>query len=211
MSIFLRTSDSILPQYLRGIRSFNKSKCFVPYSLHGPGIRAFSGSSSYLQGPSLVGETGTSKISANNDALQKFYSKYKVLAKLQKNPRFSGYFKKLSQVGALPTITALVLLHELTAVVPLLLCWYTLYKANILGNIEITNDFLIRCTESIERLIGDKYDSFDRNRLILSGAFSYAFVKIIGPLRMLVSLWAAPYVGKYLIVPFYKLKRLLKK
>lgn len=156
----------------------------------------------------------TSEVTKERERLEKFIRKSKLLARLNKNPRFNGYFERLRQVGAVPTITSFFILHELTAAIPLLICWYLLYHLDLWDDYNITessNPLLIKCGHAIERMVGDKYETLDKHRLVITGAISYAVVKVFGPLRLLASLWAAPYFGKYLILPFYKLKPLLKR
>lgn len=149
--------------------------------------------------------------SASKDKMEKFIAKSKFLVALRKNPRFSHYFDRLSEAGAVSTVTSFFILHELTAIIPLFSVWYLLYNLNIMENIDFSNDLLTQCNEAIERMVGDKYNEFDKNRLVVSGAFSYAIVKLLGPIRIIVSLWGAPYLGKYLFVPFVKLKKWVKK
>ncbi|CAL9732716.1 MIOREX complex component 11 [Monosporozyma unispora] len=153
------------------------------------------------------------KLNKEREKLEKFIRKSKILTKLNNNPRFNSYFVKLREVGAIPTITSFFILHELTAVIPLFLVWYILYHLNLWDEFNITessNALLVKCNHAIERMVGDKYENLDKHKLVITGAISYSLVKVLGPLRMLVSLWAAPYFGKYLILPFYKLGPILK-
>lgn len=148
------------------------------------------------------------------ERLEQMIKKSKILTKLHQNPKFNKYFERLREVGAIPTVTSFIILHELTAVIPLLLCWYIFYHLNLFDGFNITessNPLLIKCNAAIERMVGDKYETLDKHNLIISGAISYSIVKFLGPIRMLVSLWAAPYFGRYLVLPFYKVGPLIKQ
>ena len=146
------------------------------------------------------------------ERLENFIRKSKVLATLRGNPKFNSYFEKLKEVGTIPTVTSFFILHELTAVIPLFIIWYMLYHLDFWDDFNITesnNTLLIKCNQAIERLVGDKYESLDKHKLIITGAISYSIVKVAGPLRMFVSVWAAPYFGRYLMLPFNKMRLFL--
>ncbi|CAL9738209.1 MIOREX complex component 11 [Monosporozyma servazzii] len=154
------------------------------------------------------------KLDKERERLEKFIERSSILSKLNKNPKFNSYFIKLREVGAIPTITSFFILHELTAAIPLIFVWYILYHLNLWDEFNITessNPILVKCSHAIERMVGDKYETLDKHKLVITGAISYSLVKVLGPLRMFVSLWAAPYFGKYLILPFYKFKPILKR
>lgn len=152
------------------------------------------------------------------ERLEKIIKKSKILTRLNSNPKFNDYFEKLKETGTIPTITSFFILHELTAVIPLFIIWYLLYHLDFWDEFNITESsspLLIKCNKAIEHLIGDKYESLDKHKLIITGAISYSIVKVMGPLRMFISLWAAPHFGRYLMVPFREsrvfLKRILSK
>lgn len=63
-----------------------------------------------------------------NERLLRILSKSRTLTKLSRSKRFSHYFDKLSQAGAISTVTSFLVLHELTAIVPLFGMWWVLYN-----------------------------------------------------------------------------------
>ncbi|CDO93798.1 unnamed protein product [Kluyveromyces dobzhanskii CBS 2104] len=149
-----------------------------------------------------------------DDRLHKIIKRSKLLSKLNTNPRYKRYFDKLSEAGTVSTVTSFLVLHEITAIVPLFALWAVLYNLDPSEQYEMPvyfKDLLNKCGESIARLIGDHDNGWDRDRLVMSGALSYAIVKLLYPLRVLFSLWAAPYVGTFVIAPFIKLKALLRR
>ncbi|CCD25126.1 Mrx11p NDAI_0E03090 [Naumovozyma dairenensis CBS 421] len=153
-----------------------------------------------------------------NDKLHKMIKKSKVLTRLNDNPKFSHYFNRLSETGTIPTVTSFLLLHELTAIAPLLLLWWIFYNLDFEGEStsfelpDYIHDLLERCNKAIDKLVGDKYDGkFDRKKLVLTGAISYTIVKLLYPARILLSLWGAPYFGRWMMIPFQRLKMYLKK
>ncbi|SCV03256.1 LAME_0H08966g1_1 [Lachancea meyersii CBS 8951] len=150
----------------------------------------------------------------NLDRLHKFIAKSRFLTKLNEKPKFRAYFDKLAHTSPVSTITSFLILHEITAIVPLFGLWWALYKLNLDEQYNLPvyfKELLNQCGDSIEKLV-DNYDQgFDRNRLILSGAVSYAIVKVLYPIRVLVSLWAAPFFLKWVLAPFRKLGQLFKR
>lgn len=154
-----------------------------------------------------------SKEDKYKDKLHKIISNSRILSKLNKHPRFQKYFDSISEAGTITTLTSFIFLHELTAILPLFGLWWVTYNLNIHDNLELPSyiaESLDKCTKAIDKLVGDKYgQNLDRQRLILSGAISYAIVKLFYPLRIVLSLWWAPYCGRLVVAPLLKLKRYL--
>ena len=50
------------------------------------------------------------------DKLHKIISKSRLLTRLNRNPKFSHYFDRLSEAGTVPTLTSFFILHEVTAI-----------------------------------------------------------------------------------------------
>ncbi|CAR28623.1 hypothetical protein ZYGR_0S02570 [Zygosaccharomyces rouxii] len=144
------------------------------------------------------------------DRLHKIIAKSKILSKLNQNPRFASYFARLSDAGVTSTVTSFLILHEFTAIVPLFGLWYIFYQLDLPEQYELPlyfTDLLNRCGDAMEKLVGDKYASdLDHNRLILAGAISYSIVKLLYPIRVFASLWGAPYVGRWILSPFRRIR-----
>ncbi|CEP61966.1 Mrx11p LALA0_S04e04676g [Lachancea lanzarotensis] len=156
----------------------------------------------------------TPKTSPNLDKVHKLIAKSAFLTKLNEKPKFKAYFDKLGQTSPVSTITSFLILHEVTAIVPLFALWWVLYKLNLEEQYNLPiyfKDLLNQCGDSIQKLVDNHDQGFDRNRLILSGAISYAVVKVLYPVRVLVSLWAAPFFFRWVIAPFKKVGELFKK
>ncbi|KAL3230540.1 hypothetical protein RNJ44_00989 [Nakaseomyces bracarensis] len=149
------------------------------------------------------------------DRLHKIINGSKILSKLNKHPRFHKYFDNVSETGTIATLTSFLVLHELTAMLPLFGIWWVIYNLDIHDNLELPTyiaDIMERCTKAIDKLVGDKYgQNLDRQRLVLSGAISYTIVKLLYPVRIILSLWWAPYCGRLVVTPFMKLKKYLRK
>ncbi|CAI1764961.1 hypothetical protein SEUBUCD646_0P02400 [Saccharomyces eubayanus] len=149
------------------------------------------------------------------DKLHKIISKSRLLTRLNKNPKFSHYFDRISEAGTVPTITSFFILHELTAILPLFLLWWLFYNLDISDDLKLPNflnGLMESCHAAMERFVGKRYqECLNKNKLILSGTIAYVTVKLLYPVRICFSIWGAPYFGKWLLLPFQKLKHLIKK
>ncbi|GAV55030.1 hypothetical protein ZYGR_0AS03530 [Zygosaccharomyces rouxii] len=157
-------------------------------------------------------KSSSTKIQAQNqqDRLHKIIAKSRILSKLNRNPRFASYFDRLSDAGVTSTVTSFLILHEFTAIVPLFGLWYIFYQLDLPEQYELPlyfRDLLNRCGDAMERLVGDNYSKdLDHNRLILAGAISYSIVKLLYPVRVFLSLWGAPYIGRWILSPFRRIR-----
>lgn len=155
--------------------------------VNGPGINNLG----IMQTPELI-------------KFQESLKKYRFINELFQKPKFNNYLIKLSQIGTIPTVISILILHELTAVIPLLLIWYLLYQLNWECDLE-RNKLLKKCHESMARVVGDKYPSLNKENLIISGTIAFAAVKVMGPLRLLATVWLAPSFGRKIILPICNL------
>ncbi|QHS76689.1 Mrx11p SPAR_P02240 [Saccharomyces paradoxus] len=175
-----------------------------------------------LMGTRLGGPTQIRSISGNvdpvkrrEDRLRRIFSKSRLLTRLNKNPKFSHYFNRLSEAGTVPTLTSFFILHELTAILPLFLLWWLLYNLDLSDDFKLPsflNGLMESCHAAMEKFVGKRYqECLNKNKLILSGTIAYVTVKLLYPVRIFISIWGAPYFGKWLLLPFQKLKHLIKK
>lgn len=145
-----------------------------------------------------------------HNRLHKIISKSRILSKLNQHPRFANYFDRLSDAGVTSTVASFFVLHEVTAIIPLFGLWYVFYKLDLPEQYQLPvyfTDLLNRCGDAMERLVGDSYcRNLDHNRLILAGAISYSIVKFLYPFRVFLSLWGAPYMGRWILGPFHKVR-----
>ncbi|KTA99239.1 MIOREX complex component 11 [Nakaseomyces glabratus] len=190
-----KATDNILPRFTYVQRSLVRNSIVKrPFSRNNPVFSA---------------ETDKYK-----DKLHKIINNSRLLSRLNKNPRFHQYFNTVSETGTITTLTSFLVLHELTAIVPLFGMWWVIYNLDIHNDLELPgylSDLLERCSKAIDKIVGDKYgQDLDRHRLILSGAISYTIVKLLYPLRIILSIWWAPHCGRFIVTPIRKLLKYLK-
>ncbi|KAI8620864.1 hypothetical protein BC830DRAFT_1097004 [Chytriomyces sp. MP71] len=128
-------------------------------------------------------------------------------------------------------VTSFVILHELTAVVPLPIIYYTLQTTGL--QVPVPQDVLEESEKRMEKLF-KRYGWIDADtsaslttasdggdataiqpkkmRMLVDMATSYAVVKVLMPARLAASLALTPWFARRAIVPIRdKIKRMLTK
>lgn len=120
-------------------------------------------------------------------------------------PKFMRAYAERINQAPVSHITSFLLLHELSAIVPLFGFWGGFYYFDYVpGGIP---DWVIdHGTNFIKRMAERNDWHFSEaagrgSRIVLQGAASYAIVKAIMPLRLVFSVWATPFTAKWLIIP----------
>ncbi|KAK6204867.1 uncharacterized protein RJT21DRAFT_117329 [Scheffersomyces amazonensis] len=111
-----------------------------------------------------------------------------------------------------------LILHELTAIIPLVGIWYALYKYpeyfSTYSTTITENDLYIKGVEVINKSV-EKYqlgvdDVSEKMRLISAGASSYVIVKLLGPARIIVSIGLMDPFARWIILPIYNVFAVLR-
>ncbi|EDO14388.1 hypothetical protein Kpol_193p2 [Vanderwaltozyma polyspora DSM 70294] len=169
----------------------------------------------YSDSSAINNQESNTKYKHKNDILHKIISKSRLLQKLNRHPKFANYFDEISETGTITTLTSFLILHEATAILPLFIIWWFMYGLDMPEHTELPgflSSIMENCNAFIEKFVGkDKFVNLDRNKLIMTGTLSYMIVKLLYPVRILFSLWAAPYFGKWLLMPVKTLRKLIFK
>ncbi|AGO13630.1 AaceriAGL248Cp [[Ashbya] aceris (nom. inval.)] len=138
-----------------------------------------------------------------------YLARSRLFQRLYAHPSFAAYIDRLLATGPVPTLAAFLLLHEATAVAPLALLWWGLYSYDVVAHLpQSLNNYLADAAHpAVEKFVGNRAPACDRGKLLVSGALAYGLVKLLYPVRILASLWAAPYLARGLILPFRRLKQ----
>lgn len=125
---------------------------------------------------------------------------------LKRIPKFMWPYAERFAQAPLSHVTAFAILHELTAMVPLIGIWYFLFKFQIIPTLDTPEWAIEKGKEVIEKSTKnfnfEGYSVEEKARFIMDGVYSYIIVKGLFPLRVLVSFLAMPFVAKYFVVPF---------
>lgn len=112
-------------------------------------------------------------------------------------------------------VTAFLILHELTAIVPLVGIWWVLHKYNFSIPLDLPLWAIDKGTKIIDKLLESvdfsKFSLNDKWRIISEGAYAYVIVKFLLPVRVFVSLALMPWFARTFVVPFTSLFSKKKK
>lgn len=120
-------------------------------------------------------------------------------------PKFMRRYAERINSAPVSHIASFLIVHELTAVVPLFGLWGTFYYLDYVpvGIPEVIIDegskFIRRMAERNDwQMVAHAEKG---SRIILQGAAAYFMVKAILPLRLMFSLWAMPWFARRFVVP----------
>lgn len=126
----------------------------------------------------------------------------KALAKL---PRFMGKYGDRFIGAPFSHIIAFLLVHELTAILPLFSLWYLFHVFDYTPT--ALPDWMFAAGEDFIRKMGERNgwtwitSAKDGSEILLQGVGAYAIVKATLPLRIMFSLWCMPWTAKHVVVP----------
>lgn len=112
-------------------------------------------------------------------------------------------------------VTAFIVLHELTAIVPLIGIWWVLHKYQVHVPLDLPTWAVDKGTAIIDKLLESfdftKFTLNDKFRLIMEGGYAYVIVKFLLPLRLVVSLGLMPWFARVFVLPITGLFKRKKK
>lgn len=128
---------------------------------------------------------------------------------LDRIPRFLHPWTKQFINAPLSHVTAFLILHEITAIVPLVGIWYLFHHYNWMIPMDLPHWAIQKGTAVIDKSMarfdfGD-YSLQEKARFIMEGAYSYVIVKSLFPVRLFFSLTMMPFFAKYFVVPFTRI------
>lgn len=108
-------------------------------------------------------------------------------------------------------LSAFLILHELTALIPLLGLWYLFHKYQFLIPMDLPQWAIDKGTKILDSAMESfdfkGYSIHDKVKLIMEGAYSYVIVKALLPVRVVISFWLTPFFARWIINPVTKVFR----
>lgn len=102
-------------------------------------------------------------------------------------------------------LTSFLILHELSAIVPLVSLWYVFHKYNVTIPLDIPQWALDKGTRVIDESMAlfdfEGWSLNDKFRLISEGAYAFVVVKFMLPVRLGVSFMMTPWFTRWVIDP----------
>lgn len=137
---------------------------------------------------------------------------YKTHPILKRVPRFLRPYTTRFIGAPVSHVTAFLVLHELTAIVPLVGFWYVLHQYHdvfMSASMDLPAWAMEKGTKVIDKAMADwdfgEYSLNDKVQFIMEGAYSYVIVKALFPVRLAASLLGMPWFAKWFVLPFTKL------
>lgn len=136
---------------------------------------------------------------------------------LRRIPKFLRPFTTRFINAPILHVTSFLVLHELTAVVPLVGLWYVFHEyPSYVPNLDFAALGLDKITEILDKSMArfdfSDYSLNEKANFIIEGAYAYIVVKTLAPIRIFVSLSLMPSFSKWFVVPFNNgMKRIFKR
>ena len=130
---------------------------------------------------------------------------------LKRVPRFLRPYTRSFIHAPVSHVASFLILHELTAIVPLVGIWWIIHKYQLLLPLDLPTWAIEKGTKIIDSSM-EKFDftSFSINEkftFIMEGAYAFVIVKFLLPLRVILSLSLMPAFAKWFVIPFTKIFR----
>ncbi|SGZ56760.1 CIC11C00000003134 [Sungouiella intermedia] len=137
------------------------------------------------------------------------YNKHPILSKV---PKFLRPYTTQFIHAPVSHVTAFIILHEITAIVPLIGTWYVLHQYHDLfmtASMDLPAWAIEKGTKIIDKAMADwdfgTYSFNEKVRFIMEGAYAYVIVKALFPVRLAFSLIGMPWFAKWFVLPFTKM------
>lgn len=128
---------------------------------------------------------------------------------LKRMPKFMLPYTRDFIHAPVSHVTAFLILHELTAIIPLVGIWYLFHKYQWAIPLDLPSWAIDKGTHIIDKGMAKfNFESFslqEKANFIMEGAYAYVIVKGLFPVRIIFSLLFMPTFAKYFVIPFTRI------
>lgn len=127
---------------------------------------------------------------------------------LKRVPKFLRNYTAKFVNAPFSHLIAFVVLHELTAIVPLIGIWYYLHQHPGFIPLDLPQWALTKGAKVIDSAMGQfdwSFNTSDKLSVIMEGAYAFTIVKLFLPVRVVISLWGMPWFAKWFVLPITNL------
>lgn len=128
---------------------------------------------------------------------------------LKRVPKFLQPYTRGFINAPVSHVTAFIILHEITALIPLIGFWYLFHKHPGLIPLDLPSWAIERGSKIIDSSMAKfdfaDYSLHDKFNFIKEGAYAFVVVKFLLPFRVMFSLTLMPWFAKWFIIPFTKM------
>jgi hypothetical protein len=108
-------------------------------------------------------------------------------------------------------LTAFVILHELSAIVPLIGLWYVFHQNHAYIPMDLPSWAIEKGMAVIDKALALfdflDYSMSEKGKFLMEGAYAYAITKALFPLRIIFSVAGMPWFARWFVVPVTLLVR----
>lgn len=108
-------------------------------------------------------------------------------------------------------LTAFVILHELSAIVPLVGLWYVFHQNHAYIPMDLPSWAIEKGMAVIDKALALfdflNYSMSEKGKFLMEGAYAYAITKALFPLRIIFSVAGMPWFARWFVVPVTLLVR----
>lgn len=130
---------------------------------------------------------------------------------LAKFPRFLRPYAMRFATAPFLHVTAFLILHEISAIVPLIGIWYLIHHYGWNPPLDLPLWAIERglkiLDSSMTQFNYESYNIHDKVQFIMEGAYAFVIVKFMLPLRLMFSILFMPWFAKWFILPFSRIFR----
>lgn len=123
---------------------------------------------------------------------------------LKRVPKFLRNYTAKFVNAPFSHLIAFIVLHEITAIVPLIGIWYYLHQHPGFIPLDLPQWALTKGAKVIDSAMGQfdwSFNTSDKLSVIMEGAYAFTIVKLFLPVRVIVSLWGMPWFAKWFVLP----------
>lgn len=134
---------------------------------------------------------------------------------LKRMPKFMLPYAKNFIHAPVSHVSAFLILHELSAIVPLVGIWYMFHKYQWAIPLDLPSWAIDKGTHIIDKSMAQfDFQSFsfqEKANFIMEGAYAYVIVKGLFPVRIIFSVLLMPYFAQYFVIPFTRMFNFRRK
>lgn len=149
--------------------------------------------------PDTVATTTTSP---TIDPTEKDFQNHPILKRV---PKFLRSYTKQFINAPFSHLISFLVLHEITAIIPLFSLWYFFHNHPNYIPMEIPSWAIDQGAKIIDyglsKITNWEINSKDKMLIIIEGAYAFSIVKFLLPLRIIISLSLMPWFARWFIVP----------
>lgn len=127
---------------------------------------------------------------------------------LKRVPKFLRNYTAKFVNAPFSHLIAFIVLHEITAIVPLIGIWYYLHQHPGFIPLDLPQWALTKGAKVIDSAMGQfdwSFNTSDKLAVIMEGAYAFTIVKLFLPVRVIISLWGMPWFAKWFVLPITNL------